>query len=186
MMRMVLVSLLLCLATVGVVAQKSNDAIQKQIKSLKADKSIFLTFDGSSSKIMASASNFSDSDAKTANVQAMNFGMAFFYPGKQLANPPESINFTFWVMSKKPRFASTTGTWEVTLPSGTLRLGEYRYAGKPNENMEYLNFKISRDDLAKIAASPSNVKFRLGVAMFTFTSEQMQLLRNYILISDNK
>jgi hypothetical protein len=185
-MRSVVIVSLLLLCSLGGLAQKSNDAIKQQIKSLKADKSITLTFDGSASKLMASASNFADSDAKTASVMAANFGMAFFYPGQSLTASPQTINFTFWIMSKKPRFASTTGTWEVTLPSGTLRLGEYRYAGKPENNMEYLNFKISRDDLAKIAASPSPVKFRLGTSMWSFTSEQMQLLRNFVALSDTK
>ncbi|HTH50868.1 MAG TPA: hypothetical protein VL501_02980 [Pyrinomonadaceae bacterium] len=179
----VVASLLLCCLAVG--AQKSNDAIKQQIKSLKADKSITLTYDGSSSKLMASATNFSDSDAKAANILAANFGMAFFYPGQTLTTSPETINLTFWVMSKKPRFASS-GLWEATLPSGPLSLGEYRYAAKPENNMEYLNYKISRSDLAKIAASPLPVKFRLGAVTWSFTPEQMQLLRNFIALSDTK
>ena len=185
-MKIVLVAVLVVVGCFAVSAQKSNDAIQKQIKSLRAEKNIFLSYDGSASKLMATAPNFSDSDAKTANIQAANFGMAFFYTGQQLSASPEYVNFTFWIMSKKPRFASTTGAWEVTLPSGTMHLGEYRYSGKPNENMEYLNFKITRADLAKIASSPSNVNFRLGTSMFSFTTEQMQLLRNFIAISDTK
>ncbi len=52
--------------------------------------------------------------------------------------------------------------------------------------MEYLNFKIKRDDLAKIAASTAPVKFRLGTQNFTFTSDQIQLLRNFLAISEAK
>src|SRR6478735_6896412 len=100
-------------------AQKSNDAIQKQIKSLKAEKTIYLTNDGSSTKLMAYAPNFSDADAKTVGAMAMNFAMAVFYPGQTLTTPPQSVNFTFWPMSKKPRFAGSTGPWQVTLPTGT-------------------------------------------------------------------
>jgi hypothetical protein len=166
-------------------AQKSNDAIQRQIKTVHAEKSLFLTYDGASSKLMASASNFADSEAKAAGIEAMNFGMAAFYPGQQLTTPPDTINFTFWVLSKKPRFA-TTGAWEVTLPSGALALGDYRYAAKPSEKMEYLNFKLKRDDLAKIATSTSPARFHLAGHDFTFTSEQMQLLRNFLAISDSK
>jgi hypothetical protein len=166
-------------------AQKSNDEIQKQIKSLHAEKSIFLTYDGNASKLMAVASNFEDSETKAAGIQAMNFAMAVFYQGQQITDPPDTINFTFWPMSKKPRFA-TTGAWVVDLPSGPLSLGDYRYAAKPSENMEYLNFKIKRDDLAKIAASTLPVKFHLAGQNFTFIPEQLQLLRNFLAVSDSK
>ncbi len=184
-MKTVLAAALLLLGTLAVSAQKSNDAIQKQIKSLHAENSIFLTYDGASSKLMATASNFADSEAQAAGLQAMNFAMAAFYPGQQLTTPPDTINFTFWVLTKKPRFA-TTGAWEVTLPGGPLNLGDYRYAAKPSENMEYLNFKLKRDELVKIAASAAPVKFRLAGQNFTFTSEQLQLLRDLLAISDNK
>ena len=182
-MKLLLAVILLVVGSFGVAAQKSNDSIQKQIRSLHAEKSIFLTYDGSASKLMATASNFADSEAQAAGLQAMNFGMAAFYPGQQLTTPPDTINFTFWVLSKKPRFA-TTGAWEVTLPSVALNLGDYRYAAKPGESMEYLNFKLKRDDLAKIAASTSPVKFHLAGQNFSFTSEQLQLLRNFLAITD--
>jgi len=167
-------------------AQKSNDAIQKQIKSLKAEKSIYLTYDGGSSKLMGYAPNFSDADAKTVGAMAMNFAMAAFYQGQTLTAAPDVINFTFWPMSRKPRFAGSTGPWQVMLPSETLDLGNYRYAAKPSENMEYLNFQIKRSDLAKIAAAPAPVKFRLGDYNLSFTQEQIQLLRNFLAISDVK
>jgi len=164
-------------------AQRSNDSIQKQIRTLKAEKAIYLSYDGSASKLMAIAPNFSDTDTKAAGIMAMNFAMAFFYPGQALSTPPELINFTFWPMSKKPRFAASTGPWQVTLPTGTLDLGNYRYAAKASENMEYLNFQIKRDDLAKIAASTEPVRFTLGKQAFTFTNEQLQLIRNFLSLS---
>ena len=179
------VELLLVVGALAVSAQKSTDTIQKQIKSLHAEKSIYLTYDGSSSKLMAIASNFADSEAQAAGLQAMNFAMAAFYQGQELTTAPDTINFTFWVLTKKPRFA-TTGAWEVSLASGALGLGDYRYAAKPSETMEYLNFKLKRDDVAKIAASTSPVKFRLAGQNFTFTAEQLQLLRNFLAISDTK
>src|SRR5258706_2720160 len=88
-------------------AQKTNDAIAKQIKSLKADKSITLTYDEASnaSKIFVRADNFSDAEAKKAGIQAMNFGMAYNYVGKSLTSPPDSFDLAFWVLSNKPRFA---------------------------------------------------------------------------------
>src|SRR5882724_7616967 len=109
-------------------AQKTNDAIQKQMKSLKADKQIVLTYDKASnqSKIMATADSFGAWESKKAGIQAMNFGMAFFYTGQSLAVTPDTINLTFWVLTKKPAFASAHG-WTMS----PLNLGDARYAAKP-------------------------------------------------------
>jgi len=169
-------------AALTVSAQKTNDAIQKQIKSLKADKQILLSYDkvSNASKIMATAGNFADSEAKKAGIQAMNFGMAFFYTGQSLAAPPDTINLTFWVLTKKPAFASSHA-WTIS----ALNLGDARYAAKPADNMEYLNFKISRADLARVASS-ADAKFKLGGKDFTFTPEQIQLLKSVVTISEGR
>lgn len=166
-------------------AQKTNDAIQKQIKSLKADKQITLTYDSgsNSSKIFIRADNFADAEAKKAGIQAMNFGMAINYAGNALPAPPETIDLAFWVMSKKPVFAQTHN-WTVALGKDILDLGDARYGAKSRENMEYLNFKIKRDDLAKFAAA-SNVKFHLGTFEFTFTPAQLTLFKNVLSVSDS-
>lgn len=166
-------------------AQKTNDTISTQLKSLKADKNITLSYDAGSdsSKIMVRADNFDDKETSKAGLQAMNFGMAFFYQGKSLAAPPETINLTFWVLTKKPQFAAANN-WTVTLAKETLDLGAARYSAKPGEKMEYLNFKISRTDLAKIAAGTS-VKFKLGTADFTFTPEHLTIFKNLLAISDS-
>jgi hypothetical protein len=180
-MKSFLSLILVLAATFSVSAQKTNDAIQKQIKSLKADKQITLSYDKASnaSKIMAVAGNFADTEAKKAGIQAMNFGMAFFYPGQSLAASPESINLTFWVLTKNPAFASGHA-WTTS----TLNLGDARYAAKPSENMEYLNFQISRNDLQKVAASDG--RFKLGSHDFTFTSAQSQLLKDLLTISETR
>lgn len=185
-MKTLLATIFLLVGFLAASAQKSNDAIQKQIKSLHAEKTIYLTYDGNASKLMAYAPNFSDADAKAVGAMAMNFAMAAFYPGQTLSTPPEIINFTFWPMSKKPRFADVIGPWQVTLSSETLDLGNYRYAAKPSESMEYLNFQIKRTDLAKIAAASAPVKFRLGSYNLNFTQEQLQLLRDFLAVSDIK
>lgn len=164
-------------------AQKTNEAIQKQLKTLKADKQITLSFDGGSSKIMAISDNFADSEAKTAGLQAMNFGMACFYPGKALAVSQDECNFAFWAMAKKPRFAGGS-KWVVPFPAGDLDLGDSRYGPKPGENMEYLNFKLKREALKKIAAAPSPVKFKLGNYQFTFTGNQLALLKNLLAVTE--
>ncbi|MEQ1922724.1 MAG: hypothetical protein ABL952_09465 [Pyrinomonadaceae bacterium] len=164
-------------------AQKTNDAIQKQIKSLKAEKNIMVIVDGGSTKIMAISDNFADSETKAAGIQAMNFAMAFNYAGTTLTAAPETINLTFWVMIKKPVFAAAHG-WKATIGTETLDLGDARYVAKSGDNMEYLNFKIKRDDLTKIAGSTG--KITLGTASFTLTPLHLTLLKNVIAISDNK
>jgi len=166
-------------AALTVSAQKTNDAIQEQIKSLKADKQITLSYDSAAnaSKVMAAAGNFADGDAKKAGIQAMNFGMAFFYAGRSLTASPDPINLTFWVLAKKPQFA-LSHKWTMA----GVELGEARYAAKAGEDMEYLNFKVVRSDLAKVAASDG--KFKLGEANFTFTSEQLQLMRSILAVSN--
>ncbi len=177
--------LILLLATLAH-AQRSNEAIAKQIKALKAEKSITLTFDekGNSSKIMATGGNFGGKEVSKAGLQAMNFGMAVIYVGKALAEPPAEINLTFWVMTNKPKFASANN-WKVKFTAETLDLGEARYAARAGENMEYLNFKIARCDLAKIA-SGTNVRFTLGNAEFTFEPSHLELFRNILAISEIK
>jgi hypothetical protein len=176
-------SVLLLLFTFGVpaFAQKTNDAISKQIKSLKADKNLTLTFDGKTSKLMATGESVDQKEASRAGIQAMNFGMAFFYPGQELKAAPQIINLTFWVLSKKPRFAGSN-KWAVALGTGNLDLGDAQYAAKSGSNMEYLNFKVPRADLEMIAAG-NGVKFKLGTADFTFTPVQLITLRNFLSIS---
>ena len=166
-------------------AQKTNDAIAKQIKSLKAEKAITLGYDkgANTSKIMVTGDNFADKEARAAGIQAMNFGMAFFYTGQAISTPPDLINFTFWVLTKKPKFAAAH-SWTVTLAKETLNFGDARYVARSGENMEYLNFKISRTDLTKIAAE-TNVKFKLGTAEFTITPAQLATFKNVLAVSDN-
>jgi hypothetical protein len=165
---------------------KTNDAIAKQIKDLKAEKTIALSYDeaGKTSKIMVTGEDFGKEQHKRAGVEAMNFGMAFFYPGKALTAAPSELNFTFWVVSKKPRFAASHH-WTVTVGDETLDLGEARYAARAAENMEYLNFKISRENLEKIAKS-SDVKFKIGSAELKFTPEHLRAFANLLKIVNNE
>ena len=164
-------------------AQKSNDVIAKQIKSLKADKAITLSYDAGSNatKIMVTGDNFAASDAKAAGIQAMNFGMAFFYAGKELVAPPETINFTFWVMTKTPKFAAAHA-WSFSIEGNAIDLGDARYVAKASDNMEYLNFKISRDNLKKIT-DVGTAKFRLGATEFAFTPTQIDTLKAIFAVS---
>ncbi len=164
---------------------KTNETIARQIKELNAEKTITLTYDEASkaSKIMVTGEDFGKSQDKRAGVEAMNFGMAFFYPGTTLTQAPAEINFTFWVMNKKPKFAASH-RWTVTAGGETIDLGEARYAARAKENMEYLNFRISRENLEKIARS-SEVKFKLGSAELQFTPEHLKTFANLLKIIEN-
>jgi hypothetical protein len=163
--------------------EKSNDSINSQIKQLGMGHTS-ATFDASSntSKLMAVAENFPNHDADSAGVQAMNFAMGFFYPGTSLKQSPESIHFSFWVLTKKPRFADNHHL-TVDLDGRALDLGDARYAAKPNQNMEYLNFDIQRADLAAMGAARS-ATFHIGAHNFTATSSQLKLIASTARIAD--
>ncbi len=166
---------------------KSNETIDKQIKTLKADKNISLSYnaDGGTSKVFAVGEDFGKAQDERAGLRNFNFGMAFFYAGKSLAAAPDAINWTFWAYySKKPRFADAHGL-KITVDGETLDLGDARYVVKMNEGREFLNFTVARENIAKIAKG-SKATMKIGAAEFTFTSEQMRTLVNLVKISDPK
>lgn len=176
---------LILLCSVSTFAQKTNQQITAQLKSLKADKQITVNYDasGRTTKLMLFGENFADAEARAAGLEAMNFGMAVDYPGEELKASPQELRLTFWVLSKKPRF-SGSDRW-ITLPPIDLDLGVPQYASKPKSNMEYLNFVIDREYLLKIAYG-SNVKFRLGSHEFTFTPEHLRAFRSFLAASEVK
>lgn len=163
---------------------KTNEQIEKQIKRLNAGKNIVVSFDetGGTSKLFATGEDFGSAPDKRAGVQGFSFGMAFFYVGKILSAAPGEINLTFWVATKNPRF-SEAHNLTVFAGAEKLDLGDARYVSKPKQNMEYLNFKISREDLAKIAKS-STAKLKIGSAEFQFTPEHLKTFVDLIKISD--
>lgn len=163
---------------------KPNSAIEKQIKSLNVEKNVQIIYDeaGGTSKVFATGEDFGRDADKRAGVKSFSFGMAFFYAGKALTFTPDEINLTFWVMAKKPQFAAAHHL-TVTVGNETLDLGDARYVSKPNEKMEYLNFKIRREFFAKIAKSP-NAKIKIGNAEFQFTPEHLKTFAAMIKISD--
>jgi hypothetical protein len=162
---------------------KTNDSISRQISDLKADKSISLTYDqaGNSTKVMAVSENFSDREAGDSGLMAMNFAAGFFYAGNKLERSADTVKLTFWAMSKKPRFADNH-EFSVFTGQEVIVIGNGRYAAKARENMEYLNYEIARDDLAKIA-SGSNVHLSLGGHNFTFTRQQLKIFADLYVIS---
>lgn len=180
MKTLTIISLTILLSSHFASAQKPNAVLSSQIKNSK----IKLTYDAGSgsSKLMAIAENFPDSEAKAAKVMAMNFAAGFFYPGDKLQQMPQQIMLTFWIMSKKPQFSEKHS---LTIYSGgeIFEIGDARYSGKPQQNMEYLNFVISRDVLAK-ACSFSDVQFKLGDSNFAFTKDHLRMLADLLILSD--
>lgn len=177
--------LFLLLSAASIFAQsKSNDIIAKQIKAANAEKTITLQYDqaGNASKVMFFSEDFGKNQYESLGLKSFTFGMAFFYPGKMLSAPPQTVNLTFWIQTKKPKF---TDAHKVILMSGseTFDLGEARYFSKPNENMEYLNFVIPYETLRKLS-SGVNQSVKIGNSEFKFTPAQLKSVANYIKISD--
>ena len=158
--------------------------MQSRIRSAHAEKTITLTHDAASNttKIMGVSENFSKDEASRSGLLAMNFAMGVIYPADNIVASPESFLLTFWVMAKKPRFGSNH-SMTVSLRDEMLVIGSARYAGKPREQMEYLNFEISRENLLKIAGQ-SDVRFQLGDEQFTFTKSQMKLIGDMLMVTE--
>jgi len=163
---------------------KPNDAIARQLRAFNTESAITLTHDNASnmSKVMAVSGNFSDSEAKAADIRAMNFAVGFLYPGQSLDKSPDPILLTFWILAKQNRFGNGHAL-VVQLDGQTLDLGDSRYVARPRDSMEYLNFNLSRDVLARISAG-SNVKFTLGGASFTFSADQLKIISDLLRLSD--
>ena len=174
---------LIVLPVVSAAQSLSNETITSRIRAERAEKAITLTFDpvSKTSKVMAVADNFVNSEAKSAGLVAMNFAIGFYYPGAELKTAPANFLFTFWVMAKKPRFADGHDM-TVILPEEMLVIGSGRYASKPAEQMEYLNFEVSRESLTKIATQ-TETRFKLGDQDFTFTRSQMKLLADLLTVT---
>jgi hypothetical protein len=164
----------------------SNDTIQERINSAKAQKAIVLTYDpaGQTTKLGGVSENFSGDEASRSGILAMNLAIGIFYPGNDLVKSPESFLLTFWVLSKKPRFG-TNHSLTVALREEMLVIGSARYVAKPREQMEYLNFEISRENLMKIAGQ-TEVSLQLGDEEFTFTKSQMKLFADLLTITEVK
>jgi hypothetical protein len=179
-----IVSAILLLSAAAFSQEKTNDEINRQIRSTGVDH-VNVSFDASSnmSKLMAVSENFSNRDADSAGVLAMNFAMGFFYTGQSLKSSPESVHFSFWVLTKKPRFAESHHL-TVDLDGRTLDLGDARYAAKPAQNMEYLNFELSRSDLTAIG-SGKNVTFHIGARTFTASAAQINSIKAVAKIIGN-
>ena len=160
----------------------TNDVLKKRVAAANAEDNIALTTEGGTTKIMAVTENFSKEESSRSGVLAMTLAVGLVYPGESLSKSPEAFMLTFWVLSKKPRFAENH-SMSVMLREEVLVIGSARYIAKPREQMEYLNFEISRANLAKIATE-SDVRFKLGDRDFTFTKSQMKLLADLLVVTE--
>jgi hypothetical protein len=178
MKKLLFLFLVFALSSFAAYSQKTNDKLSSQIRNSR----IKLTFEGGSTKLMAVSENFTDSEAKAAKVTAVNFAVGFFYAGQTLERMPGEMLLTFWVMSKKPVFAERHSL-TFYVDGDEIIVDNARYSSRARENMEYLNFNVSRDILVKIA-STSNVYFKLGEATFKFSNGQMRMLADMLELSD--
>jgi len=176
--------LILTFAAFAFAQTKTNDVIEKQIKTLKVEKNVTVSYDetGGTSEIFVIGKDFGREQDNRAGLNGFSFGMAFFYAGKILNAAPDTINLTFWAQTKKPRFAEAHN---LTIFAGgeTLDLGDARYVSRQAEKTEYLNFKISRENLIKIAKADS-AKLKIGKAEFQFTPEHLRIFAALVKISD--
>ena len=172
------------LFAINIFAQtKTSEAIEKQIKSLRlAQTKLTYSAESNMSKIMVIADDFGAEQDKAAKVQGFAFGMAFFFQGRALTAAPNEVNFTFRVKTDKPRFAENHRL-TVFAGSETLDLGDARYVSKPNENMEYLNFKFSPETLSKIGNS-SEARLKIGNAEFKFLPSHLRVISGIVKIAN--
>lgn len=184
MKRVITITTAILVLSINILSQVSNETLQERIRSAQADKSITLTYDaaGKTSKLMAVSDNFSKDEAGRSGLLAMNFAIGHIYAGDALTAEPEQFLLTFWVLSKKPRFGASH-SMTVTLADEMLVVGNARYVAKPQQQMEYLNFEVSRENLSKIARG-TEVRFMLGDHEFTFTRSQMKLLGDLLMITE--
>lgn len=163
---------------------KSADAIRAQAASLGLGKAISVEFDAAAgtTTIRAVAENFNDADARRAGIRAINFAAGVIAPGDGLKSSAGEFLFSFWIMSRAPRFESATAA-EFIVGTETLPAANFRYSARRREDMEYVNVTLRRVELEKIASAAS-VRAKIGNSEFTFTPRQLQLLRGLLAITE--
>lgn len=174
--------LILIFAIAGVAQPKTNDAMAKQLKTLKADKTFGLNYDVASdaTKILGFSEDFGKEQTSKNKLLSFRFGLTFFYPGKTLNAAPSEFPLTFQAQSKKPVFANAHKLI-FTIDGTDLDLGEARYASK--NGIEYLNFKLTREQLETLAKG-KNVSLKIGAAQFNLTADKIKMFADLLALSD--
>lgn len=155
---------------------KANSAIDNQLRSAGANATVRFDANSGVTTIKAVADNFTAADTKQAGVKAMNFAVGTLYAGDHLDRSVDPLTLSFWIMSGgKPRFGEDHSLVAV---SGSERtdLGAGRYTFR-RDGMEYLNFNLSRDSIAKFAEASVWI---IGGKNFTPTASQKKLLKDVL------
>jgi hypothetical protein len=181
--RFPILLLILMSATWAFSQTKSSEAIAAQLKTLKADKIFSLNYDKNSdtSKILGFSEDFGKEQNKRNAVSSLRFGLAFFFLGKELKSAPTEYTLTFQAGTKRAKFADAHSL-TFTIDDQVLNLGEARYANK-NQGIEYLNFKLSREQLAKLAKGKT-ARMKIGNAEYTLTAAHLKMFADFYALSD--
>ena len=78
-----------------------------------------------------------------------------------------------------PQVARRHG-FKIVAGGQTFDLGDGSYAAKPREDMEYLNFSVTREDLSKLVLPGSRIT--IGNFQFTLTSSQANTIKNLLAL----
>jgi len=184
MTRFFSITLMILMTAAAAFSQgKSNDAVVKQFKTLRADKNFEIVYDKSAnnSKIIGFSNDFGKEDDRRNNLQSFRFGLAVNYAGQSIATAPDVYLLTFQAGTKKDKFREAHAL-KFTIDNEVLDLGEARYGNK-NQGIEYLNFILTRAQLSKIASGRS-VQMKIGAAEFNLKPEQIKMFANLLALSD--
>ena len=181
--RFFAIVLILMSATCAFSQTKSGAALEKQLKSLQADKIYALKYDANSdnSKVYGFGADFGGEQNKRNGVESMRFGMAFNYAGGDLKTEPDEYLLTFQAGTRRAKFAEKHNL-TFTIDGANLDLGAARYANK-NEGIEYLNFKLNREQLGKLAKG-REVSMRIGDSEFKLAAEHRKMFAGLFALSD--
>ena len=175
--------LLLTPATLSAQA-RSNDSIRDKINDLGASKHIVVEYNAGSNvtTIRAVAENFAEAETKAAGARAMNFAVGMMYVGKELKNATEPFKMAFWVNASKPAFAQGLPI-QISAGETHYEIRDARHIRRDRDNMEYLNFQLTREQLKTIALY-ENVRVHVGPHAFTFTKSQLKLMADLFLATE--
>lgn len=175
--------LILAAAVLSSAQTKTVAAINSQIKSLKAEKSLWTQYDKASniSKILAYGADFGKDQDSANNLSAFNFGMTYFFVGDAMTTAPDSFTTTFWAEEKKPTFADSNAL-TIIVDGKTMDIGNARYARKNGDPREFLNYVIPRQAVEKIVKG-KDVQLKIGKAQFKFRPEHITLFNSLLAVS---
>jgi hypothetical protein len=185
MRRIIFVTFIILTTIFCISAQsKTLEAVNNQIKTLKAEKYLETRYDKPSnmSKVSAFGGDFGKDQAKANNMNSLSFGMAYFFPGNAMTSAPDSLTTTFWAEEKNPTFAESN-VLTFVVDGENLEVGNARYARKNGDARQFLNYSIPRKYIEKIVKG-RDVQIKIGKAQFKFKPEQMTVLSNLLAVSN--